>query len=161
MRARGSGSIVNIASTSGLVAATSGMDYSVSKAALRHLTRWAAMELGECGVRVNSISPGFIVTGIFGKGAGLSDSDAKSQLASLAQEAPAELAKIQPISRPGTGADVAAAALWLAGDASGYVTGHDLVVDGGQTVGQPYSVMQQQRTKLAEILEATPTRRAP
>ena len=67
MLARGTGSIVNIGSVAGLRGGLSGHIYTASKGAVSALTRSAAAELGEKGIRVNSISPGAIVTGIFGK----------------------------------------------------------------------------------------------
>jgi len=152
MQSRGQGSIINIGSVAGRSAAVSGLDYSTSKAALQHLTRWAAMELGEHGVRVNCVSPGFIATGIFAKAAGLSDADAERSAARLAAEFAPELAKVQPVSRPGVGADVAAAVVFLASDAARYINGHDLALDGGMTVRQPYSVMRAQRTRIADIV---------
>jgi NAD(P)-dependent dehydrogenase (short-subunit alcohol dehydrogenase family) len=71
MLARGAGSIINISSAAGLRAGLSGHPYVASKGAVHALTRSAAAELGEKGIRVNSISPGGIVTGIFGKVAGI------------------------------------------------------------------------------------------
>ena len=65
MRQAGGGSIINIASVSGHRAGFSAHSYTAAKAALIHLTRSVAVELGESGVRVNSLSPGPIVTGIF------------------------------------------------------------------------------------------------
>ena len=71
MTRQGSGSIISTASIGGLVAGWTGVDYSTAKAAVIHLTRCAAIELGQHGVRVNSVSPGPIPTGIFGKAAGM------------------------------------------------------------------------------------------
>jgi NAD(P)-dependent dehydrogenase (short-subunit alcohol dehydrogenase family) len=152
MIAGGGGSIVTMATVSGSLAATSGLDYSVSKAALLHLTRWAAMDLGESGIRVNSISPGVIATGIFGKVAGQSDADADRDAETLAEAIGPVLSRLQPIGRAGTVDEVVDATLWLAGDTSSYVTGHDLVVDGGFTPGQPYSVLEAQRAEIASIV---------
>ena len=93
------------------------------------LTRSAAAELGEKGIRVNCISPGAIVTGIFGKNAGLEGSKA-DQLAGVVKE---RFATIQPIPRAGMPDDIAQAAVFLASDASRFVNGQDIVIDGGQT----------------------------
>ena len=71
-----SGSLITVASGSGLRAGTAGHVYSASKAAAIHLTRSAAAELSQHGIRANSISPGGIVTGIFAKTAGVSGADA-------------------------------------------------------------------------------------
>ena len=81
MISQGSGSIVNIGSVAALRGGLSAHIYSASKGAVQALTRSLAAELGEKGVRVNCISPGAIVTGIFGKNAGLegSKADARSR----------------------------------------------------------------------------------
>jgi NAD(P)-dependent dehydrogenase (short-subunit alcohol dehydrogenase family) len=71
MLEQGSGSIVNTASTGGRLGDWTGTDYSAAKAAVLQLTRCAAVELGEHGIRVNSVSPGPVATGIFGKAAGM------------------------------------------------------------------------------------------
>src|SRR5215813_4575371 len=67
MASQGSGSIVTVASINGVRAGLGGHYYSAAKAASIHLTRCAAVELGEKGIRVNSLSPGMIATGAFGK----------------------------------------------------------------------------------------------
>src|SRR6201996_5325225 len=73
MRGQGSGSIINNGSIAGRLAGfSSSLVYGAAKAAVIHLTKCVAMELGEAGIRVNSISPGAIATGIFGKALGLS-----------------------------------------------------------------------------------------
>ena len=86
MLAQQSGSIVNIGSMAGIRGGVSGHIYSASKGAVSALTRSAAAELGEKGIRVNSISPGAIVTGIFGKNAGLEGSKA-DRVAGVVKEA--------------------------------------------------------------------------
>jgi NAD(P)-dependent dehydrogenase (short-subunit alcohol dehydrogenase family) len=129
MLAQRSGSIVNISSMAGHRGGVSGHIYSASKGAVSALTRSAAAELGEKGIRVNSISPGAIVTGIFGKNAGLDGSKA-DRVASVVKEA---FATIQPIPRAGMPDDIARAAVFLASDGSGFINGQDVVVDGGYT----------------------------
>ncbi len=129
MLAQQSGSIVNISSMAAHRGGLSGHVYSASKGAVSALTRSAAAELGEKGVRVNSISPGAIVTGIFGKNAGLEGSKA-DRVAGLVKEV---FATIQPIARAGMPEDVAQAAVLLASDGSVFVTGQDIIVDGGHT----------------------------
>jgi NAD(P)-dependent dehydrogenase (short-subunit alcohol dehydrogenase family) len=151
---QGSGSVINMASITGLRAGLTGLAYSTAKAAILHLTRCAAVELGEFGIRVNSLSPGPVVTGIFGKGAGL-DHAAADATADAVRPVFAEiLPPIQPIQRMGTIDDVASAALFLASDESSFVNGHDLVVDGGITAGQPASVMRAHRAAFARAFQA-------
>lgn len=139
MRAQGSGSIINNGSVAAhRVGYSSSMVYSAAKAAVVHVTRCVALELGEHGVRVNSISPGGIATGIFGKAAGM-PSELAEQTAERARTA---LAKFQAIPRSGLTDDVAAAAVYLASDESSFVNGHDLVVDGGLIGGLSWSQQQ-------------------
>ena len=140
MMGQRSGSIINNGSVAGQRAGlSSSLVYSAAKAAVIHLTRCVAMQLGEHGVRVNSISPGGIATGMFGKVAGLPAEQAE-RTAGLAKAA---LAAAQPIPRAGLPDDVAQAALFLAGDDSTFVNGHDLVVDGGLIGGQRWSQNQE------------------
>ena len=129
MLPKGSGSIINIGSVAGHRGGLSAHVYSASKGAVSALTRSAAAELGEKGIRVNTISPGAIVTGIFGKNAGLAGAEA-DKVSGLAKEM---FAAIQPIPRAGLSDDIAQAAVFLASDASGFVNGQDIVIDGGQT----------------------------
>jgi NAD(P)-dependent dehydrogenase (short-subunit alcohol dehydrogenase family) len=129
MLPQGSGSVINIGSVAGHRGGLSAHVYSASKGAVSALTRSAAAELGEKGIRVNTISPGAIVTGIFGKNAGLAGAEA-DKVSGLAKEM---FAAIQPIPRAGLPDDIAQAAVFLASDASGFVNGQDIVIDGGQT----------------------------
>ena len=139
MAAQGSGSIVNVASINGTRAGLGGHYYSAAKAAVIQLTRCAAVELGEKGIRVNSLSPGPIATGIFGKGAGVAADEADQQ-PELAEAALAKvLPRWQPLPTVGSVDDIAQAALFLASDASRLISGHDLVVDGGISAGWPVS----------------------
>lgn len=140
MRAQGSGSIINVASINGIRAGLGGHFYSIAKAAAIHLTRCAAVELGEHGIRVNSLSPGPIVTGIFGKGAGIEPGEADERTDLAAAAIAAVLPRWQPLPQVGRTDDIANAALFLASDASRLITGHNLVVDGGITAGWPAAV---------------------
>lgn len=140
MRRQGSGSIINNGSIAGRSAGySSSLIYGAAKAAVIHLTRCVAMELGESGIRVNSISPGAIVTGIFGKALGLSV-EAAERTSAVAKD---RFAKIQPIPRAGMPEDIARAALFLASDDASFVNGHDLVVDGGVTGGRNWTQQQE------------------
>lgn len=122
-----SGSIITVASAAGLRAGISGHIYSASKAAVIHLSRNVASEISSKGVRVNTISPGGIVTGIFAKAAGLDGARADRALDAIADL----FATVQPVPRPGITTDIAHAAVFLASDAASFITGQDLAVDGG------------------------------
>jgi NAD(P)-dependent dehydrogenase (short-subunit alcohol dehydrogenase family) len=152
MTRQGSGSIISTASVAGLQAGYGPHVYSAAKAAVIHLTRSVAMELGERGVRVNCICPGAIATPIFGKALGL-DPDAAEATVPLMK---AVLERLQPIARPGLPEDIARAAVWLASDESAFVTGHALVVDGGVTGGRLWSEVEERRTRLRAALGLPP-----
>jgi NAD(P)-dependent dehydrogenase (short-subunit alcohol dehydrogenase family) len=143
-----SGSIINTGSVAAYRAGYSSQTYSLAKAAVVHATHCVAAELGEAGIRVNCISPGGIVTGIFGKVAGIDSDTADHHTAAVAER----LAKMQPIPRAGLVDDIARAALYLASDASTFVNGHDLVVDGGLITGTRYSAGKASRKELFEAL---------
>jgi len=130
MKPQGSGSIVSTASVAGVGAIFGPHVYSAAKAAVVHITKTIAVELGEFNVRANAICPGGIATPIFGKGMGLSAEQADGTVEVMK----VALANAQPIKRSGLPSDIAEAALWLASDASSFVTGHALVVDGGITL---------------------------
>jgi NAD(P)-dependent dehydrogenase (short-subunit alcohol dehydrogenase family) len=152
MRQR-SGSIINNASVAALRAGySSSMIYSAAKAAVLQLSRVAAMELAEHGVRVNSISPGGIATGIFAKALGLPTSEAEKTAAVMEKR----FAALQPIPRAGLPDDIAHAAVFLAGDESSFITGHDLVVDGGMIGGRFWTVQQQGLDAMREALGISP-----
>src|SRR6266851_4782848 len=140
MRRQGSGSIINNGSIAGRLAGfSSSMVYGAAKAAVIHLTKCVAMELGESGIRVNSISPGAIATGIFGKALGLS-----VEAAEKTSDVMREVYKTaQPIPRAGLPEDIAHAAVFLASDESSFINGHDLVVDGAITGGRNWTQQQQ------------------
>jgi NAD(P)-dependent dehydrogenase (short-subunit alcohol dehydrogenase family) len=154
MTGQKSGCIINTASVAGLLAGYGGHIYSAAKAAVIHLTRTVAMELGEHGVRVNCICPGAVATPIFAKALGLPD-----ELANSTKLLTPLLGLSQPIPRACQPEDIANAALWLATNASGYVNGHALVVDGGLTGGQKWSVTQKRQQQILEALTkaAAPT----
>jgi NAD(P)-dependent dehydrogenase (short-subunit alcohol dehydrogenase family) len=131
MRRQGRGSIINTASVAGLSGGLAGHDYSACKAAILQLTKTTANELGEDGVRVNTICPGAVATAIYGRAAGL-DADAAQRTVGFMTDA---LSNAAPIRRAGQPLDIAEAALWLASDSSAYVNGQAIVVDGGLLTG--------------------------
>jgi NAD(P)-dependent dehydrogenase (short-subunit alcohol dehydrogenase family) len=146
-----SGSIINNGSIAGHLAGySSSMIYSAAKAAVNHLTKCVAMELGEHSVRVNSVSPGAITTGILAKALGMDTSKADTS-AKVTEQIGLVYAKAQPIPRAGIPDDIAQCVLWLASDRSTFVNGIDIVVDGGIIGGRMYSPHQEglRQTKAA------------
>ena len=135
MIARGGGSIINTASIAGLQAGFGPIAYSTAKAGVIHMSRVAAAQLSRQKVRVNAICPGLIATSIFGATLGLPREVADQMAAQVEQHA----ASVQPIPKAGIPDDIAQAALYLASDASAFVSGTHLVVDGGITVGGRHS----------------------
>ncbi len=131
MRAGGGGSIINTASVAGLQAGWSPHLYSVAKAAVIHLTKSVALELGAENIRVNAICPGIIATPLAAGRAGTSQETLDKMKRGLG--------KTQVLGRIGDPIDIANAALYLASDDSSYVTGHAQVVDGGAYAGKPWA----------------------
>ncbi|MVZ99512.1 glucose 1-dehydrogenase [Actinomadura sp. LD22] len=128
MREAGGGSIVNVSSTEGFVGADGLAAYSASKFGVRGLTKSAARELGEYGIRVNSIHPGGIVTPLF-----MQD----DIIAAKAGSADA-LLKALPLGRMGKTREVSGLVVYLASDDSSYCTGSEVLVDGGLLTGAGY-----------------------
>jgi NAD(P)-dependent dehydrogenase (short-subunit alcohol dehydrogenase family) len=148
MRQR-SGSIVNNGSIAAHRAGhSSSMVYSAAKAAMNHLTKCAAMELGEHGVRVNSVSPGAIATGIVAKALGMEAGQADQAAYRLGEA----FVKAQPIPRAGLPEDIAQCVAWLASDRSTFVNGIDIVVDGGMIGGRMYSPHQEALRQIKTVL---------
>jgi NAD(P)-dependent dehydrogenase (short-subunit alcohol dehydrogenase family) len=150
MRPQGHGSIINTSSVAGLAANYAGHDYSACKAAIAHLTRTTANELGEQGVRVNAICPGGIATSIFARAAGLEGDEAQATVEFMSTA----LGDMAPIRRAGRPSDIAEAALWLASDASSFVNGQVIAVDGGLTTGPLYREQHARMEALLQILQA-------
>jgi NAD(P)-dependent dehydrogenase (short-subunit alcohol dehydrogenase family) len=142
------GSIVHLSSTSGHLGGWSGIAYSAGKAALLQIVRSAAVELGESGIRVNSVCPGPILTGMFAKAAGVDPSEA--DVMEAPEEEFAELvSQWQAIPGVGYPDDVAGAVLWLLDDTARFVNGVDIPVDGGILAGRPASVGMPARAAMA------------
>lgn len=135
MKSAGAGSIVNTSSITGHQAGYGPIAYSVAKAGVRHLSKIAAAELAQFKIRVNSISPGFILTNIFANSFADDPATARAIDATIRAVAPAS----QPINRAGEPADIAQAVLYLSSDAAGFITGADLLIDGGILVGPRHS----------------------
>jgi len=131
MRAQGGGSIISTASVAGLKTGESPHLYSTAKAAVIHLTKSVALELGAYGIRVNCICPGIVATPL---AAGRPGASAESL-----EKMAAALTKAQAMGRIGQPEDIANAALWLASDESAWVTGTAQVVDGGANAGRPWA----------------------
>jgi NAD(P)-dependent dehydrogenase (short-subunit alcohol dehydrogenase family) len=150
MKQQRAGSIINNGSVAAHLAGySSSMVYSAAKAAVVHLTRCVAMELGEHGVRVNSVSPGAIATGILAKALGVSDAGKADAMADKMKQV---FATVQPIPRAGLPDDIGQCACWLASDRSTFVTGEDIVVDGGQIRGRMFTPHQEGLRKVKSTL---------
>lgn len=115
------GSIIHMSSVNGLAAEAQIAHYNVSKGGINMLTMSMALELAKYNIRVNAICPGFIDTR-------LNRSDIENE------EWLKEYLKTIPMGRVGKPSDIASAAFFLASDDSAYITGHLLVVDGGQII---------------------------
>lgn len=122
MQARGSGAIVNCSSVGGLVGGPNLAAYHASKHGVIGLTKSAALENAPRGIRVNAVCPGTI------------DTPMVAEMKAAKPEAMEGFIKRQPIGRLGQPEEIGAAVLWLCSDASSFILGHALAVDGGFTV---------------------------
>ncbi len=126
---RGRGAVVNLSSTAGGVRPfPSVMPYCVSKAAVEMFTKCVALELAPKGIRVNAIAPGVVPTDLHRAG-GMSEGDYAAFLE--------RSATLHPLGFNGDPADIAEAALYLAGPSGRWITGVTLVLDGGRTLVSP------------------------
>jgi NAD(P)-dependent dehydrogenase (short-subunit alcohol dehydrogenase family) len=127
MQRNGAGSIVNISSIASLMCAPRGLAYSLSKVAVNGLTHALARENAHHGIRVNAILPGLVDTPL--------GVDEHARISGLERSAISlERAERVPMGRQGTAWDVAYASLFFASDEAAFITGAQLVVDGGQTL---------------------------
>ena len=122
MREAGGGSIVNISSNAGLEGVEGVIGYVASKWAVRGMTKTAALELGQYGIRVNSVHPGGVDTPMLGG----------DELGHMAERSPFS---DQPIPRISQAVEIARLVLFLASDESSYSTGSEFVADGGRMAG--------------------------
>jgi NAD(P)-dependent dehydrogenase (short-subunit alcohol dehydrogenase family) len=122
MAQSGGGSIVNVSSEAGVLAHAGSSGYSVSKAALNMLTRTAAMEFGELGIRVNAVVPGLVRTE-------MSEILWKNELSRQA------FLDLMPIPRLGEPEDVAGMIVFLLSEEASWMTGQLVGIDGGTTIG--------------------------
>ena len=122
MVASGGGAIVNMSSTAGLQAVGGLAAYVSAKHGLEGLTKVAALDYAEAGVRVNAVAPGPILT---------------DNLVRAGEAGQKAAAAAMPLRRIGLPEEVAEATLWLCSDAAAFVTGTSLVIDGGKLAGTP------------------------
>jgi NAD(P)-dependent dehydrogenase (short-subunit alcohol dehydrogenase family) len=120
----GGGSIVNTSSIAGSIGMPGVGIYIASKHAVNGLTKTAALEVAKQGIRVNAVSPAAIQTDMLDRFLGDEQ----------AQEKKAYFANMHPVGRIGTSEEIASAVLYLSSPGASFVTGHDLLVDGGFTV---------------------------
>lgn len=120
LRRAGGGSIINISSIYGIVGSETSAAYHASKGAVRIFTKSAAIQYAADGIRVNSVHPGFVDSPM------TASSHARPEVHNLRIER-------TPLGRMGTPEDIAAGILYLASDESSFVTGSELVIDGGMT----------------------------
>jgi len=117
------GAVVNVSSVNGLRSFAGVLAYNVSKAAVDHLTRCAAIELAPLGVRVNAVNPGVTITNLH-KRSGMND----EQYAAFLERSKTT----HPLGRPGNADEVADLILFLASDRAGWMTGETIPIDGGR-----------------------------
>jgi NAD(P)-dependent dehydrogenase (short-subunit alcohol dehydrogenase family) len=150
------GTIINIASISGITAGYSPHVYTAAKFGIVGLTKSVALELAEQGIRVNAICPGKMATYIWAKVYPDMPADLVERVPEITEP---WLAEGVPLGRAGFPADIANAALWLASSESSFVTGQAIVVDGGLTSGRPWSQMlhafDQLRERFKSAIEQT------
>ena len=120
MKKGGGGSIINVSSMAGLVGSSGATSYHAAKGAIRLLTKAVAVQLADDGIRVNSVHPGYAVTPM------------TRQLFQDPSAARWRLERV-PMGRFATADEIAYGILYLASDESSYVTGAELVIDGGYT----------------------------
>lgn len=135
MKGRKGASIVNVSSVAAVGPGYSPTTYAVAKAGVLHLTKCAATDLAQFGIRVNAVQPGFINTNIFTATMDIPDAAKEQAKAMIAQMS----SNAQPVARGGQSDDIAQAVAFLASEHAGFMTGASMVVDGGITLGPRHS----------------------
>ena len=125
----GGGAVVNLSSVAGIVGGPNIIAYNASKGAVRLMTKSAALEFAPAKVRVNSVHPGIIDTPMMAEAAKVIEATTGQGSNSTREQ----FASRHPLGRMGRDVDVANAVAFLASDAAAFVTGSELVVDGGMT----------------------------
>lgn len=125
MKENGGGSIINISSIYGIVGAPNVPPYHASKGAVREMSKTDALIYAKDGIRVNSIHPGFIMTPML--------EGYLKESASSIEEGKKNLVALHPIGRIGDPIDIAFGILYLASEESSFITGIELLIDGGYT----------------------------
>jgi NAD(P)-dependent dehydrogenase (short-subunit alcohol dehydrogenase family) len=135
MKDRKGAAIVNTSSVAAVGPGYSPTAYAVAKAGVLHLTKCAATDLAQFGIRVNAVQPGFINTNIFAASMDVAGEDRLTINGMIAQMS----SHAQPVPRGGQPRDIAEAVAFLASEAASFVTGSSLIVDGGITLGPRHS----------------------
>ncbi len=131
----GTASIVNVSSVAAVGPGYSPTAYAVAKAGVLHLTKCAATDLAQYGIRVNAVQPGFINTNIF-----TASLEIPEEMKVMAKQVIAQASSnAQPVARGGQPIDIANAVAFLASDAASFMTGTSMLVDGGLTTGPRHS----------------------
>ena len=153
MKKRGKGSIINIASIAAHRTGYAGIIYSSMKAAVVQFSKVAATEVAHQGIRINSISPGLIVTEIWSD-LGPENPAIKKKF----QESENDIKEIfklaQPIGRAGLPRDISNVVSFLASDESSFITAQDLVVDGGITSGRTRGQKIEEFDKVSQVVKS-------
>ena len=119
----GGGAIVNTSSGAGVTGFKAEPAYVAAKHGVVGLTKAAALDYAQLNIRINAVAPGIIDTSMIQRFSGYTP---EGRQAMISQE---------PVGRMGKPKEIAAAVIWLCSDAASFVTGHTMVIDGGQTMG--------------------------
>jgi NAD(P)-dependent dehydrogenase (short-subunit alcohol dehydrogenase family) len=123
LRQTGGGAIVNTSSGAGVIGIAGQSAYAAAKWGVIGLTKSAALEYADAGIRINAVCPGIVDTPMMGRVTGGTDEGHRRMVGQ------------EPVGRMGRPEEIASAVLWLCSDLGAFAVGHALVVDGGQTAG--------------------------